>query len=405
MANHLRRRFYLANFVFIFLLSFVLVFLNCMVGGGNTEFEPTSISVSNNEKTVASGVPEAYCTEECQRDPLGFEAITALHSHLDEDHNGNIDLNEIEGFIHYELHISNGEKVKRREQNILHGAQLASLLEMWNIWLKSPVRSWSPEEVADWLTIHVELPQYAKLFAGNRISGLFLPRLAMDKHNFLQGLGVNSMVHRKKINLKAMDAVLFGAPRVPALSICEEECAKDRAGCNALADLHKHLDDDNDGSVDTSETTEFIRDELAEDVGNRQKSFLNNKTKVTAKDIWCTWVNSSVRQWTVVEVVDWLVNHVELPQYASIFEENNIDGHMLAKIAADKLDSVGFFLKDHLGISSSKDRQKIRIKAQDFVLFGPPKFKLSLQILCALAFFNGCTNRLLVWFPWIPESS
>ena len=38
------------------------------------------------------------------------------------------------------------------------------------------VSKWSPDEVADWLTNVVHLPQYAEFFKKNKINGHHLPR-------------------------------------------------------------------------------------------------------------------------------------------------------------------------------------------------------------------------------------
>jgi hypothetical protein len=41
----------------------------------------------------------------------------------------------------------------------------------------------------------------------------------------------------------------------------------------------------------------------------------------------------SAYKWTVDDVVDWLINHVELPQYADSFRINAVDGHVLPRYA------------------------------------------------------------------------
>lgn len=76
----------------------------------------------------------------------------------------------------------------------------------------SAVHNWTVEEVAQWLVDFVELPQYRERFHMYSISGMALPRLAVNQ-NLANVLGISNVIHRQKLALKATDVVLFGVPK------------------------------------------------------------------------------------------------------------------------------------------------------------------------------------------------
>ena len=41
--------------------------------------------------------------------------------------------------------------------------------------------------------------------------------------------------------------------------------------------------------------------------------------------------------WSCVDVCDWLTNKLQLPQYADVFRENELDGAELASLTSDIL--------------------------------------------------------------------
>lgn len=70
------------------------------------------------------------------------------------------------------------------------------------------------DQTCDWLIQSVQLPQYVNLFKKHKITGRVLPRLAVNNFHFISNfLGIKDPIHKQKIALKAMDAVLFGPPR------------------------------------------------------------------------------------------------------------------------------------------------------------------------------------------------
>lgn len=142
----------------------------------------------------------------------------------------------------------------------------------------------------------------------------------------------------------------------------------------AIRTLHTKMDVDADGEIDDLESKKFLESDKsrASSVNNAHKlRYLHQDGRdrsITVDELWEAWKNSQVYNWTVDETVFWLVNHVELPDYSRIFEENAINGTILPRLATDSQ----FVYK--LGITEPSAKSKISIKAMDVVLFGPPKF-------------------------------
>jgi len=169
---------------------------------------------------------------------------------------------------------------------------------------------------------------------------------------------------------------------------------EDRTGLEAIHSLHQQLDDDNDGTIEPSETGDFIKADLQHGLheldgqGDGQQSLKANRDpraqydgdgsrmdilhrkdkEITVLDLWSTWSKSEVHNWTVEQTAEWLAVSVELPQYQARFIKEGVTGNQLPKAAVDTN-----FLQHKLGITSSLHRSKISLKAMDVVLFGPPK--------------------------------
>ena len=152
------------------------------------------------------------------------------------------------------------------------------------------------------------------------------------------------------------------------------ERTEDKDSLDAIRQLHEQLDDDNDGTIEPSETGDFIKDDLnllgngSGDHKDRARSFHSKDAEITVKDLWTTWVRSEVYNWTTEQVVDWLTASVELPQYGDRFRAAGVNGSHLPKAAV----STSFLAKS-VGVTSSIHRSKISLKAMDVVLFGPPR--------------------------------
>ena len=76
------------------------------------------------------------------------------------------------------------------------------------------VFNWTTDDVVFWLNNHVHLPQYTETFRRHKITGRLLPKVATNSEQILQSvLLISDSQHRQKIQLRAMDAILFGPPR------------------------------------------------------------------------------------------------------------------------------------------------------------------------------------------------
>lgn len=142
-----------------------------------------------------------------------YEAIKTLHSQLDDDRSGDIDVTESVDFLKEELQYAKGYE-KRQKVFHYNNDQYISVRELWTIWKKSEVHNWTVEQTVAWLAETVELKQYAQKFYENAVNGSVLPRLAANNEQFLtKVLGIRDPKHRSKITIKAMDVVLFGPPK------------------------------------------------------------------------------------------------------------------------------------------------------------------------------------------------
>ncbi|KAK3597699.1 hypothetical protein CHS0354_040075 [Potamilus streckersoni] len=174
------------------------------------------LSASGKHSGVKNGDTEPHLDcktkEECEEESLSMEAIKELHRIIDDDNNGNVDQSESGDFIENEL---KNTKDGYEKMSIFHGNdKLISVGDLWQAWKKSPVCNWTVEDVIDWLQNSVELPQYSPIFKKMEINGSRLPRLAVNNHTFMSiVLGIKNAVHKQKLSLKAMDAVLFGSPK------------------------------------------------------------------------------------------------------------------------------------------------------------------------------------------------
>nr|XP_042909966.1 stromal interaction molecule homolog isoform X2 [Parasteatoda tepidariorum] len=148
----------------------------------------------------------------------------------------------------------------------------------------------------------------------------------------------------------------------------------DPIGYEAIRGLHRQLDDDANGSIDVSETDEFLRDELQYENGRhkeRHKEFHGTDKYINVDELWQVWKMSEVHNWTVDETVDWLITQVDLPQYEHNFRNNGVNGASLPLLAQN----VNNYISMNLGIKDSIHKQKIALKAMDVVLFGRPKYR------------------------------
>ncbi|KAK2831752.1 hypothetical protein Q7C36_016838 [Tachysurus vachellii] len=167
----------------------------------------------------ASTEPQLLDNELCRIDEplcqdenaiLSFEAIRSIHKQMDDDANGNVDVAETDGFLREDLNYHD----PKAKHNSFHGDdQFISVEDLWHAWKSSKVYNWTVDEVVDWLEAYVELQQYAEAFRKMNISGTSMPRLAVKNSTLtVTVLKILDRSHTQKLQLKALDTVLFGAP-------------------------------------------------------------------------------------------------------------------------------------------------------------------------------------------------
>ncbi|XP_066170301.1 stromal interaction molecule 1 isoform X4 [Sylvia atricapilla] len=129
------------------------------------------------------------------------------------------------------------------------------------------------------------------------------------------------------------------------------------------------MDDDANGNVDVEESDEFLREDLNyHDPAVKHSTFHGEDKLISVEDLWKAWKTSEVYNWTVDEVVQWLISYVELPQYEETFRKLQLSGHAMPRLAVNNATMMGTVLK----MTDRSHRQKLQLKALDTVLFGPP---------------------------------
>ncbi|XP_077403684.1 stromal interaction molecule 1b isoform X2 [Vanacampus margaritifer] len=141
---------------------------------------------------------------------LSFEAIRSIHKQMDDDADGTVDAAETDEFLREDLKYHDS---KAKHSNF-HRADLhISVQDMWDAWKNSEVYNWTGEQVEEWLQLSVELPQYAESFRRHGLDGKALPRLAVKNTTLTAAvLKILERSHAQKLQLKALDTVLFGPP-------------------------------------------------------------------------------------------------------------------------------------------------------------------------------------------------
>ncbi|KAM7419154.1 hypothetical protein PAMA_016329 [Pampus argenteus] len=142
----------------------------------------------------------------------------------------------------------------------------------------------------------------------------------------------------------------------------------DRYSLEALRSIHQMMDDDQDGGIEVEESVEFIIEDMKQQQTNKHSHLHREDQHITVEELWRGWKSSDVHNWTQDEVLRWLKEFVELPQYERNFKDFKVNGNTLPRIAANEPS----FLSGHLRVQDQRDKQKLNIKALDVVLFGPP---------------------------------
>ncbi|XP_067102165.1 stromal interaction molecule 1a isoform X2 [Osmerus mordax] len=153
--------------------------------------------------------------------------------------------------------------------------------------------------------------------------------------------------------------------------IDEQLCQDENAilSFEAIRSIHKQMDDDANGNVDVAETDVFLREDLNyHDPKGKHNSFHGDDQFISVEDLWNAWKGSAVYNWTVDEVVVWLITYVELPQYVDAFRKYHFNGSAMPRLAVKNTTLTLSVLK----ILDRSHVQKLQLKSLDTVLFGAP---------------------------------
>ncbi|XP_061769563.1 stromal interaction molecule 2 [Nerophis ophidion] len=147
------------------------------------------------------------CISEADR--FSLVSLRHIHKQLDDDNDGGIEVNESVEFIIEDMK----QHQTNKHSNLHHEDQHITVEELWKGWKTSEVHNWTMEDTVQWLKESVELPQYEKNFRDFHVTGNTLPRIAANEPSFMSmQLKILDQRHKQKLNLKALDAVLFGPP-------------------------------------------------------------------------------------------------------------------------------------------------------------------------------------------------
>ncbi|XP_062328371.1 stromal interaction molecule 1a isoform X3 [Osmerus eperlanus] len=153
--------------------------------------------------------------------------------------------------------------------------------------------------------------------------------------------------------------------------IDEQLCQDENAilSFEAIRSIHKQMDDDANGNVDVAETDVFLREDLNyHDPKGKHNRFHGDDQFISVEDLWNAWKGSAVYNWTVDEVVVWLITYVELPQYVDAFRKYHFNGSAMPRLAVKNTTLTLSVLK----ILDRSHVQKLQLKSLDTVLFGAP---------------------------------
>ncbi|XP_075884495.1 stromal interaction molecule 2 isoform X1 [Nelusetta ayraudi] len=176
--------------------------------------QPSNAAAAAAAASVATTDPCLIVMPPCMGDADRFslEALRHIHKQLDDDNDGGIEVNESVEFIIEDMK----QQQTNKHSNLHREDQHITVEELWKGWKTSEVHNWTTEDSVQWLKESVELPQYEKNFRDFGVTGNTLPRIAANEPTFMSmQLKISDQRHKQKLNLKALDAVLFGPPLRP----------------------------------------------------------------------------------------------------------------------------------------------------------------------------------------------
>ncbi|KAM8969542.1 stromal interaction molecule 2 isoform X1 [Sarcophilus harrisii] len=143
-----------------------------------------------------------------EEDRFSLEALRTIHKQMDDDKDGGIEVEESDEFIREDMKYKDATN---KHSHLHREDKHITVEDLWKRWKTSEVHNWTLEDTLQWLIEVVELPQYEKNFRENNVKGTTLPRIAGPEPVFvISQLKIIDRSHRQKLQLKALDVVLFG---------------------------------------------------------------------------------------------------------------------------------------------------------------------------------------------------
>ncbi|XP_061440309.1 stromal interaction molecule 2 [Rhineura floridana] len=143
-----------------------------------------------------------------EEDKYSLEALRTIHKQMDDDKDGGIEVDESDEFIREDMKYKDASN---KHSHLHREDKHITIEDLWKRWKTSEVHNWTHEETLQWLVEFVELPRYEKTFRENNVKGTTLPRIAINEPVFMNSqLKIIDRSHRQKLQLKALDVVLFG---------------------------------------------------------------------------------------------------------------------------------------------------------------------------------------------------
>ncbi|XP_074132114.1 stromal interaction molecule 2 isoform X2 [Sminthopsis crassicaudata] len=191
----------------------------CELLPGSLRGRRTSLAGAAAAATTAasSGESPALVTDPCislsppcftEEDRFSLEALRTIHKQMDDDKDGGIEVEESDEFIREDMKYKDATN---KHSHLHREDKHITVEDLWKRWKTSEVHNWTLEDTLQWLIEVVELPQYEKNFRENNVKGTTLPRIAGPEPVFvISQLKIIDRSHRQKLQLKALDVVLFG---------------------------------------------------------------------------------------------------------------------------------------------------------------------------------------------------
>ena len=304
-------------------------------------------------------------------------SIEQFHRKLDTDEDGTIRQSEV---IDDMNDYNNLQETKMEINFDETPLSLRSLMQQWS---QNPVRSWTPLQVAHWAKVTVKMPEILAQIHAKKISGTYLPTMAVDRDQILRIFPDLDQAQADKFMLYAFKLVISGPSdnEIPSLY---DDSNQDWVAFEHIVVFFKELDKDDDGCVDMDEA-DGVRDGPS-DVTNTPCDEISIEHR-TLSEVWDYWSKvNPVRNWTVEEVGVWL-DQEGLGKYIEVFAAHNVVGLHLPKIAANPKTS---YLRE-LNVNKD-DRKKLMISAISLVLFGPPNVITRSNFLADVFFAIFCVT-------------